>query len=386
MTKKATIITWSAIGAVIVAAIAFGVMWSMRPVTTVEGYPLDAAGSNDWVEGATSPSVVLVEYSDFECPYCAVYYAVVKQLTGLYPDRLAIVFRNYPLSGHANAMPAAQAAEAAGRQGKFFEMHDLLFDNQDTWSAMDAAAPTFEGYARQLGLNLDRYRTDVASQDVKDRIAQQLKSGDAAKIGGTPTFFLNGTKIQPGPTVDGFRALIDGVIRNEPLTNSVAAPSVHIHANIRVVVDGTPIDFSQDKYQKTADGKELSEDVHFHNANGEVVHVHKTGITVNDLFATFGMNLGRDCLTLDASTTKCATGANKVRLYVNGTQNTDYGNYVFKDLDRVLVIYGSESEAAVNVQIPLVPDTACIYSKTCPERGTPPAEECSGSEATDCAI
>jgi len=385
MTRKAIIITWSATGAVIIAAIAYGIIWSMRPVTIVEGYPLDAVGSNDWVEGATSPSVVLVEYSDFECPYCAVYYAVVKQLTELYPDRLAVVFRNYPLSGHANAMPAAQAAEAAGKQGKFFEMHNLLFDNQDAWSSLADAASTFEGYARQLGLNMDQYRADVASQDIKDRIAQQVKSGDAAKIGGTPTFFLNGTKIQPKPTVDDFRTLIDGAIRNEPLTNSASAPSVHIHANIRVVVDGTLIDFSQDTYQKTSDGKELSEDVHFHGGNGEVVHVHKAGITINDLFAPFGMNLGRDCLTLDASTTKCATGANKIRMYVNGVQNTDYGNYVFKDLDRVLVIYGSESDATVQTQINSVPDTACIYSKTCPERGTPSAEECSGSEATDCA-
>ncbi len=381
MTSKSIIIMWSAIGAVVAVAIVWGVVWSLRPVETVDGYPLDAVGANDWAEGAKDPSVVLIEYSDFECPYCADFSAVVKQLPDLYPDRLAVAFRNYPLSGHANAMPAAQAAEAAGRQGKFFEMHGLLFDNQDAWSGKGDGTPMFEGYARELGLNMDQYRTDVASQDVRDSIALQKKSGDAAKIGGTPTFFLNGTKVQPKIELEAFTTLIDEALKVAPSTDIGDAASVHIHMNLRIVVDGSPLDLSQEKYQTAADAKELGKAVHFHD---DTADVHKAGTTVNELLASFDMNLDRDCLTLDAGTTKCATGANKVRLYVNGQQNTDYGDYVMEDLDRILIMYGSDTDAAIQAQIKAVPDTACVYSQTCPERGSPPAVECPGVNATEC--
>ncbi len=385
MARKVTKFVWWAVGTVVLAGIVYAIMWIARPVKTVDGYPLNAVGATDWVEGAKTPSVVLIEYSDFECPYCAEYYAIVKQLPDLYQNQLALVYRNYPLvSAHPNAMAGAQAAEAAGKQGKFWEMHNLLFDNQNTWASMSNTSSTFEGYAQQLGLNMDQYRTDVKSQVIKDRIALQIKSGDAAKVSGTPSFFLNGKAISPAITLDAFKTLIDAAIKNAPLTDTASAPAVHIHADIRVVVDGTSIDFSQDKYQKTADGKDLSQDVHFHNGNGELVHIHKAGITINDLFATFGMSLDRDCLTIDASTTKCATGANKIYLYVNGQPNTSFGDYVFKDLDQILVVYGSDSAAAIQAQIKAVPNNACIYSKTCPQRGAPPPEACAGSETTDC--
>lgn len=386
MTKKTTAIVWWSVGALALAGIVWGIIWLARPVSTIAGYPLDKPGANDHVEGVTNnPAVTLIEYSDFECPYCAEYHAIVKQLPALYPTQLAIVYRDYPLvTVHANAQAGAQAAEAAGKQGKFWDMHNLLFENQNDWANLSNPTTKFDEYAQQLGLDMTKYHSDYSSSDVKNKINADVQSGNAAKVSGTPTFFLNGKSITPGIQLSDFKTLIDEAIKNAPLTNIAQAPAVHIHANIKVYVNGTAIDFSQAKYQKTTDGKDLNEDVHFHDNNGDVVHVHKAGVTLNDLLTSFGMDLQRDCLTLDASTTKCATGDNKLRLYVNGQLNSDYGAYVFKDLDRILVTYGSENDAAIQKQISSVADNACIYSKTCPERGTPPAEDCAGGSGTNC--
>lgn len=386
-TAKSKALIWWIIGVVVTAGAIYGLVLlasSGEPIAT-PSYPLDKAGANDWVAGDRAASVALIEYSDFQCPACGSYYPILKQVKEKYADRIAIVYRSYPLrSIHPNADVAARAAEAAGMQGKFWEMHDKLFEGQSAWSTLETPVDTFATYAAQIGLDVEKFNNEVGSNEAKDRVNQQVQSGDSAKLSGTPTFFLAGKKLQQPQSLDDFSQLIDAALKNAPLTQNTTPEKVHNHSDVRIIVEGNPIDLSQEKYQKNADGKELDEDVHFHDGNGEVVHVHAAGVTVEQFLTSLGMALDKDCLTVDASTTKCATGANKVRFYVNGSENSEYGAYVLKDLDRILITYGSENETVLRQQVSGVTDKACIYSLKCPERGSPPPEECAGGLGTDC--
>jgi len=166
--------------------------------------------SADWSTGTFTAPITLVEYSDFQCPACGLYYPVLKQLTKDFPEKIRFVYRNFPLSQlHANAQLAAQAAEAAGLQGKFWEMHDLLFENQRVWSDQKDALDTFIAYAQTLGLDQQKFKLDVNSALVKESVDSDFKGGIDAKVNGTPTFFLNGKKITNPQSYDEFKTLIE---------------------------------------------------------------------------------------------------------------------------------------------------------------------------------
>lgn len=169
----------------------------------------------DNVKGNRETKVVIMEYSDFECPACRSYYLVVRQIMEEYGDRVAFVYRHFPLTGiHANAEFAARAAEAAGKQGKFWEMHDLLFEKQSEWSKSAKAPEMFESYAKLLDLNVEQFVIDWKSKEVKNFVSAQrvhsLKSG----LQGTPTFFINGKQIQNPDSVEQFRKIISEAISN----------------------------------------------------------------------------------------------------------------------------------------------------------------------------
>lgn len=170
----------------------------------------------DNVEGNASSTVIIVEYSDFQCPACRSYYFVMKELMAEYGGQVAMVYRHFPLTGlHANAEFAARAAEAAGKQGKFWEMHDLLFEKQDEWAKVADVLPMFESYAKLLGISVDQFKTDWASGGVKDFVrAQRL---NAVKLGlqGTPSFFINGKQIQNPSSVEAFRVIIKDALTNK---------------------------------------------------------------------------------------------------------------------------------------------------------------------------
>lgn len=164
---------------------------------------------SDHVEGNPNATVVLIEYSDFQCPACKLYYPVVRDLSGKYKDNVAIVYRHYPLvDKHKNALATAKASEAAGKQGKFWEMSYTLFDHQEEWSILPDPTDALIGYARTLGLNTDTFKTDLNDPHFDDVIANDVTSGDVAGLTGTPTFVLNG-KIINGRTVDDFSKEID---------------------------------------------------------------------------------------------------------------------------------------------------------------------------------
>lgn len=162
------------------------------------------------ITGKQDAAVKLVEYSDFQCPACRAYYPIVEQIVEKYKDRISFEYRHYPLTTiHRNAFAAARASEAAGKQGKFWEMYWLLFANQAAWSDSDNSQTTFEGYAKQLNLDMGQYKTDFASSETNGAINASIREFN--KLGlpkSTPTFLLNGKKIQPRDAAD-FSRLID---------------------------------------------------------------------------------------------------------------------------------------------------------------------------------
>lgn len=165
--------------------------------------------AQDWVRGPATAPVTMIEYSDFQCPACAVEEPNVRQLHKDFPNDLRIVYRYFPLYQiHRNAKLASYAAEAAGRQGKFWEMHDKLFDEQRVWSEDNNAKETFTVYARQLDLSIDKFNADLDSNSVRNRVQDDLTSGEQVGVNGTPTFFINGKRIGNPSTYEQFAELI----------------------------------------------------------------------------------------------------------------------------------------------------------------------------------
>lgn len=164
----------------------------------------------DHTKGNPSSTTSLIEYSDFQCPACASYYPLIQRLTEELGDKLYFAYRHFPLPQHENASPAAEAAEAAGIQGKFWEMHDLLFENQATWASLSSkqAQEKFTEYAEKLALDVEQFQQDFKSNAVKEIVQKQYKGGLTAKVNATPTFFLNGKKISTPPNYEEFKKLI----------------------------------------------------------------------------------------------------------------------------------------------------------------------------------
>lgn len=200
---------------IVVVLLLGGVYWSnsLKSAKVESAKPMLAVVSDDYVVGSPTAKATLVEYLDFECEACRAYFPLVKQLEKDYPNDLRVVRRYFPLPGHRNGMTAALAVEAAARQGKYEEMHDLVFTEQDKWGEKGAPRPeVFEAYAAQLGLDINKFKTDVASQSVRDRVQRDVDSGKALGNSGTPTFFLNGEKIQNPQGLEPFKALIQQVV------------------------------------------------------------------------------------------------------------------------------------------------------------------------------
>jgi protein-disulfide isomerase len=164
--------------------------YARSAVQTIHSEGAPARGS------ATAP-VVLVEFSDYECPHCGRAAPLLRDLEREFSDRLRVVQMHFPLSGHLRALPAARAAVAAGRQGKFWEYHDLLFANQTALEPAD-----LDRYATQVGLDLNRFHADQASPDVEAVVAANRREGERLQIDGTPTFYINGRRYPPNMPID----------------------------------------------------------------------------------------------------------------------------------------------------------------------------------------
>ena len=149
------------------------------------------------IMGAADAPVTLEEFGDFECPPCGMLHPILKGLeTEFGPSKIRLVFREFPLvPTHVHALAAARAAEAAGLQGKFWEMHDIIYDHQKDWHEAFDVRPIFEGYATKVGLNLEQFRKDQASEVVERRIFLDGKRAHSMGVTGTPTVFMNGREV-----------------------------------------------------------------------------------------------------------------------------------------------------------------------------------------------
>jgi len=171
---------------------------------------------DDITIGTESARVTLVEYSDFQCPACAAYHPIVSQLISEFEGKLLFAYRFFPLSQtHKNAMISAQAAMAAHKQGKFREMHDMLFVNQNSWANENNAEEIFIGYAREIGLDIEKFKTDLNSDGTKKFIQDQYSQGVSIGVNSTPTFFVNGQKILTPGTYADFKKLIENEINKK---------------------------------------------------------------------------------------------------------------------------------------------------------------------------
>lgn len=160
-----------------------------------DSYKTSGIVDGKYLEASSSSQVTLVEFGDYVCPACGVYAPVVKKILADFPGKVTYVFRDFPLSYHTNAPLASYAAESAGLQGKYWEMHDKLYENQNEWSNSEDAKSIIMGYATALSLDLAKFEADLNSQSIKSKV--QLGISDGTKVGltETPTFYLNGTKV-----------------------------------------------------------------------------------------------------------------------------------------------------------------------------------------------
>ncbi len=175
-----------------------------RPARPAAGQEYDVSVGEAPVLGNPNAPVTIVEFSDFQCPFCKRADPTLRKIREEYGDRVRIAFKHMPLSIHPQAPAAHAAAEAAHRQGRFWEMHDKIFENQ-----RDLKPATFERYARELGLDVERFKRDASSKEVQARIDEDLRQAQQLSVTGTPSFFINGRFLSGAQPFVNFKALID---------------------------------------------------------------------------------------------------------------------------------------------------------------------------------
>ncbi|HEV7857635.1 MAG TPA: thioredoxin domain-containing protein [Pyrinomonadaceae bacterium] len=163
------------------------------------------------LRGDANAPVLIEEFGDFQCPPCGALYPLMKKIEGESGTRVRVIFREFPLAKiHKNALDAARAAEAAGLQGRFWEMHDVIYEKQGDWSVMPDARPVFAEFARELKLDVDRFNSDMDTLQVNSRISADMSRAESLGVKGTPTVFINGSELSPANmTLEGIRAAIN---------------------------------------------------------------------------------------------------------------------------------------------------------------------------------
>jgi protein-disulfide isomerase len=168
------------------------------------------------IRGNPDAPVTLEEFGDFQCPPCGKFSEFVEELLKEYNPRLRLVFRNFPLSGHEHAREAALAAEAAGLQGKFWEMHDTLYREQDTWSKAPNVRELFESYAGTIGLDVDQFKKDIDGDKARERVDSDRALADFLGVKATPTLFINNRPVEPkDKNPEGVRATINAALNQK---------------------------------------------------------------------------------------------------------------------------------------------------------------------------
>ena len=213
MKKKNNLILWLLV-LVVLALLAWGAAKLANNDPSVTNTDILKIQVNDWLKGDPQAKLILIEYSDFQCPACKTAAFYGQQLdadSSNLNKEVAIVFRHFPLESiHPNAKLAAQAAEAAGKQNKFWEMHNILFDKQNSWATSTNTEALFIEYANSLNLDADKFKNDLYSDAVKERVNSNIKQGSSQQldIQYTPTIYINGEITNLPNSYDKFRQLL----------------------------------------------------------------------------------------------------------------------------------------------------------------------------------
>jgi protein-disulfide isomerase len=226
--SKKTWIIFAAVCAVLLGGLVYmsnqgKVDVSKADINSIQAASVQSGNIADHILGKADSKVVLVAYEDFQCPGCGSTYPYIKEVTEKYKDQIAFVFRNFPLAQlHPNARAAAAAAEAAGLQGKYWEMHNKLFETQSSWQNLGSNERTdfFAGYASDLGLNKDTFKTDMTGTAVNQKISYDQAIGKKANINSTPTLYLNGKELSldAWSSVDKLNQLIVDAMKANGIT------------------------------------------------------------------------------------------------------------------------------------------------------------------------
>jgi protein-disulfide isomerase len=161
------------------------------------------------MKGPKDAKVTIVKFSDYQCPFCSQAATLVEEVLKAYPTNVNLVYKQFPLTSiHPNALPAAKAALAAGKQGKYWEMHSLLFANQ-----RELGPDKYKEFATKIGLDVPRWEKDMNAPEVAEQITRETNEARAADVTGTPTFFVNGKRVM-NRSVDGFKAMIDDALKS----------------------------------------------------------------------------------------------------------------------------------------------------------------------------
>lgn len=214
---------------IILAVIMLGffgfIMYSKKDKAAESGSATGTQSSSNYY-GKADSKVTITEFVDFQCEACYAYYPFVKQVKEKYKDQVRFQLRYFPIEGgdHKFARQAARSAEAAARQGKFWEMHDLIFSGQKSWEQMQDPQSTFNGYAKSIGLDMAKFEADRISSDVNSVINKDLADVKALGGDGTPTFAINGKKVEnPGPTAEKLSEMIENALKEAGITPNPAA-------------------------------------------------------------------------------------------------------------------------------------------------------------------
>lgn len=199
------------IAVLFLAFFAWAVIFSKQnKPSSAEAIVLSSSGQR---AGTESAKVTLVEFGDFQCPACKSYESALKQVRAEYKDEVQFIYKHFPLAIHKNAMPAGVAAEAAGRQGKFWEYHDVLYEKQGEWAPLLSPSEKFEAYATSLKLDIDQFRKDMTDKEIENDIRSQMDEGGKVGVNATPTFFLDGKYLNVNATFDSFKKAIDQALQ-----------------------------------------------------------------------------------------------------------------------------------------------------------------------------
>lgn len=254
--KKANMTKWIAIGAVATIFLGFFIFL----VISLRGSNPDLADPNNSAtvelsnsgefrvaSESTTPvegrEVVITEFADIQCPACKQYHPILKSVLDLYPETVALNFKHFPINSiHSNAMTSAIAAEAAGEQEKFFEMIDMLYERQEAWATLPDPEEMYIKYAQELGLDVEKFKQDLNNTELARRVESQRTEGINAGVNSTPSFFINGIKIQNPSDISGFQTAIDTILSQNsseqmPTEDTTSTPSANETENTSPQID-----------------------------------------------------------------------------------------------------------------------------------------------------